>query len=161
MSQITAPLRNMVPGQAGMMAEPFGPEDVRSVVNPLGKLYFGRLAVIDGESKAKHPVNGTDKVLGVVMHSHATVSKEDGLDAGYAAKETANVIRKGYVWVVIEEDIAVGDAVFYRHAAGTGTKLGAFRNDADTATATALTNARWVIGGTAAQGIALLELGIL
>lgn len=161
MSQTTAPLREMIAGQAGQMAEPFGPEDVRSVVNPTGKLFFGRMAVVSGDGLAAHPTSGSQVKLGVVMHSHATVSKEDGLDAGYAAKETANVIRKGYVWVVIEEDIAIGDAVFYRHAAGTGTKLGAFRNDADTASCTALTNARWVKGGTAAQGIALLELDVL
>lgn len=161
MSQTTAPLREMVQGQAGQMAEPFGPEDIRSVINTAGKLFFGRLAVVDGEGKAKHPTATLDKPLGVVMHSHATVSKEDGLDAGYATKETANVIKKGYVWVVIEEDIVFGDAVFYRHAAGTGTKLGAFRNDADTATCTALPNARWVKGGLAAQGIALLEINVL
>jgi hypothetical protein len=154
----------MVLGQAGQMAEPYGPEDVRSVVNPAGKLFFGRMAVIDNtsEGKAAHPSATGQKPLGVVMHSHATVSKEDGLDAGYATKETANVLRKGYIWVVIEETVAIGDAVFFRHTAGGGgTKLGAFRNDADTATADAITNARWVKGGTQAEGIALLELGIL
>lgn len=162
MSQVQAPLREMALGQAGLMAEPFGPEDIRSVVNPTGKLFFGRIAAIDGENKAKHPTLTTDKILGVVMHSHALESKADGLDAGYGAKETANVIRKGYVWVVIEEDIIVGDAVFYRHAAGAGgTKLGALRNDADTASCTALPNARWVKGGTAVQGIALLEVNVM
>lgn len=161
MSQTTAPLREMVQGQAGQMAEPFGPEDIRSLVNPNGKLFFGRMAAVDGEGKAKHPTATGDKLAGVVMHSHATVSLEDGLDAGYAAKETANIIKKGYVWVTIEEDIVFGDAVFYRHAAGTGTKLGAFRNDADSASCTALPNARWVKGGTAVQGIALLEINVM
>ena len=163
MSQTTAPRREMVVGQAGQMAEPFGPEDVRSVVNPSGKLFFGRMAVVGAsEGVAAHPSAASQRPLGVVMHSHAIVSKEDGLDAGYGAKETANVLRKGYVWVVIEETVAIGDAVYFRHtASGGNTKLGAFRNDADTATADQLTNARWVRGGTAAEGIALLELDVL
>lgn len=163
MSQTTAPLREMVAGQAGLIAEPFGPEDVRSVVNPSGKLFFGRLAVVGAsEGVSAHPSAASQKALGVVAHSHATVSKEDGLDAGYAAKETANVLRKGYVWVVIEETVAIGDDVYFRHtASGGNTKLGAFRNDADTATCDQLTNARWVKGGSAAEGIALLELDVL
>lgn len=162
MSQTTAPLRNMVVGQAGLMAEPFGPEDVRSVVNTAGKLYFGRMAVVNttDEGKSAHPSAAGQAPLGIVMHSHATVSLEDGLDAGYAAKETANVLRKGYIWVVIEETIAIGDAVYFRHTAGTGTKLGAFRNDADTASCDLLAGARWVKGGTASEGIALLEINL-
>jgi len=161
MSQTTAPLREMVIAQAGMMAEPFGPEDVRSVVNTGGKLFFGRMAVVNttNEGLAAHPSAASQRPLGVVMHSHATVSKEDGLDAGYAQRETANVLRKGYIWVVIEETIAIGDSVFFRHtASGGNTKLGAFRNDADTATCDQVTNARWVKGGSAAEGLALLEL---
>lgn len=164
MSQTTAPLREMVKGQAGLIAEPFGPEDVRSVVNPSGKLYFGRAAVVvnSNEGLSAHPSAASQVVLGIVAHSHATESKQDGDEPNYAAKETANVLRKGYIWVQIEETIAIGDAVFFRHTAnGVGKlRLGAFRNDADTATCDQLSGARWVRGGTAAEGIALLEINL-
>lgn len=162
MSQTTAPLTTMAAGYPGLAAEPFGPEDVRSVINSAAKMYFGRMVVVDGEDKAKHPTAAGQKPLGVVMASHAMQSDTVQDDPGYPAKKTANVLRKGYIWVKIEEDIAIGDAVYFRHtASGGNTKLGSFRNDADTATCDQLTNARWVKGGTAALGYALLELGSL
>lgn len=164
MSQTTAPLRNMVPGRLGLAAEPFNPSTIETKVQPAGKSYFGRMLVDDfagGEERVKHPTATGQKPLGVVMSSHSMVQNEDGDDPNYAAKDAVKIMNKGRIWVAIEEDIAVGDDVFFRHTAGTGTKLGAFRNDADTASADQLTNGRWVKGGTAAEGIALLELDVL
>lgn len=155
----------MVPGRLGLAAEPFNPSTIETKVQPAGKSYFGRLVVDDfagGEERIKHPDAASLKPLGVVMSTHSMPSNEDADDPNYPAQEAVKVMNKGRIWVAIEEDIAVGDDVYFRHTAGAGgSKLGAFRNDADTATADQLTNARWVKGGTAAEGIALLELDVL
>ncbi len=74
--------------------------------------------------------------------------------------ETASLVRKGRVWVVVEEAVAVGDDVYFRHTAGGGgSELGAFRNDADTASCDQLTQANWLVGSSGA-GVALLEVNI-
>lgn len=54
---------------------------------------------------------------------------------GYAIGQLVRVLRRGRCFVLSEEALAKGDTLFARFAAGTGTQKGAFRNDADTATA--------------------------
>ena len=95
-------------------------------------------------------------VIGVLAHKH----REQSLSgtAGVAVDEVANVVTKGSVWVRIEENVAVGDAVFVRTAAGA--TVGYFRNDADTGNAEALAGATWERGGTSALGYALLNLNL-
>lgn len=97
--------------------------------------------------------------LGVLVHTHAQQDPTLADPLGVALLETASVLRRGRIWVVVEEAITVGDDVYFRHTAGTGTEIGAFRNDADTASCDQITNAQWLIG-SAAAGVALLELNI-
>lgn len=167
MSQSTAPLREMVPGRVGLIAEAFGPCDVRSRLNASAKSYFGRLVLRDsgsGEDHVAHPagalaaVNGT-VIDGIISSTHTLESQKDGDEPNYPAKETLNVVRKGYIWVAIDQDVAVGDPVFVRH---TGGGEGKFRMDADTANAQDISAvAKWEKGGTAAEGIALLEINLI
>lgn len=167
MSQTTAPTNTMVKGTLGIAAQPFSPTDVVTKVQPAAKSYFGRLVVRDGVStdKVKHPaatISDLKTIEGVVQSTHA-LECNDVDDPGYAAKDAINVLKKGYIYVAIEEKIAVGDAVFVRFVAGAGgTKLGAFRNDADTASAVDISSvAKWVEGGSAADGVALLSLNLI
>lgn len=163
MSQ-TSVQRDMTPGRLGLAAEPFNPSTIETKVQPAGKSYFGRMVSRDGvsEDKIVAPAGAASNRVGVVVSTHSLPSNEGGDDPHYAAQDSVMVMNKGRIYVAIEEDIAVGDDVYFRHTAGGGgTKLGAFRNDADTATADQLTNARWIKGGTAAEGIALLELDVL
>lgn len=166
MSQTSAPLREMVPGRLGLLAEPMQSSVIETKVQPGAKSYFGRMVVADpstGEEAIKHPDATGFASLGVVAATHAIESQDDGEEPNYPAEDAVTVINKGRVWVAIEEDVAVGDDVYCRHTAnGAGKlRLGAFRNDDDTANADQITNARWVKGGTAADGVALLELDIL
>lgn len=99
--------------------------------------------------------------VGILVHSHAREDLSLADPLGIALLETASVIRRGRIWVAIEEDIAVGDDVYFRHTAGGGgSEIGAFRNDADTVSADQITNAQWIQGGTAAVGVALLEINL-
>jgi hypothetical protein len=69
--------------------------------------------------------------LGVTVHTQAQEDPSLAGSLGIALLEPASVLRRGRVWVRVEEAIAVTDGVFYRHTSGSGTEIGAFRNDAD------------------------------
>jgi len=97
--------------------------------------------------------------VGILVHTHAQENPALAGDLGVDLLEPASVLRRGRIWVRVEEAVAVGDDVFFRHTAGTGTEIGAFRNDADTASCDQITNAQWLQGSTGA-GVALLEVNI-
>lgn len=99
--------------------------------------------------------------LGVGVHAHTEKAK----GTGTATEAEANggkldVLRKGRIWVVTEEAIAIGNDVYFRHTAkGGNTTLGAFRTDRDgvaevsTLTPTAVNDTQYgvrvIIDGTA------------
>lgn len=69
--------------------------------------------------------------LGVTRHDHTEIDS-----AGQAAEidadgGKASIVRRGRVFVVTEETIAIGDPVFFRFAAGSEPVIGAFRTDRD------------------------------
>lgn len=98
--------------------------------------------------------------VGVLVHTQAQQNPDLAGDLGVDLLEPASVLRRGRIWVAVEEAITVGDDVYFRHTAGGGgSEIGAFRNDADTATCDQVTNAQWLQGSTGA-GVALLELNI-
>lgn len=102
------------------------------------------------------------QIAGVTVHRHTEKAKGTGTAAEIEADGgKADVLRKGRIWVVVEEAISLGDGVFYRHTAGGGgSVIGAFRTDADTATADDVsTSCRWLTETTGA-GVALLEVNL-
>lgn len=67
---------------------------------------------------------------------------------GYESGDMMRVMIRGRAFVLAEETVVVTDTPFARFASGGGgTQLGAFRNDADTATCVALPNSRFFKGG--------------
>ena len=75
----------------------------------------------------------------------------------YAAEDMPVVLRKGRIWMVVEDAVAANTHPYVRFAAGTGTQLGALRSDADTATAE---EATWLktLTASAGAGIILVEV---
>jgi hypothetical protein len=70
------------------------------------------------------------------------------------------VMKKGRVWVRVEDAVAAEAAAFVRFVVGLpGQVLGAFRSDADAGNAAALPNAKFVTAA-AAGGLALLDLNL-
>lgn len=70
-------------------------------------------------------------VVGILVHTQAQENPALADPLGVDLLEPASVLRKGRIWVRVEEAITVGDGVFFRHTTGSGTEIGAFRNDAD------------------------------
>lgn len=124
-------------------------------------LPFGRLVSLSGTAglEAKLPAASADvtaTALGVTVFSHDQVNGQ----GGYPVDAVANVLRKGTIYVLVEEAVNAEDPVFVRFAAGAGgTNLGAFRKSADTATAVALPGAKYLTSA-AADGLALIDLSI-
>lgn len=151
-----------------------GREGMLSTTNPMDglvtkhasatQLYFGR-AVIVGASDdlVVHPSGSAGSFFGIVVEDltipPVLLSGAGDVPVGHDAK----ILRRGRIWVVPEQDVVTTDPVFYRHANTTPdadpAALGRFRKDADTADATALTNARWVTSGLAGT-IAELEINL-
>lgn len=93
--------------------------------------------------------------LGVTVFTHALdrATEEADFD-GASVAEMVGVLRKGRIWVLTNEAVAAGDAVF---CVNTGADAGMFRNDVTSATA--VTGAAF-LAYDADAGVALLELNL-
>lgn len=129
------------------------------------RLLFGTAVCLgaDLEKQVAQVAGATDvtdlkKFRGIVCHDHTNENyTQDGLLPGIEAKKPISVLEKGCVWVKVVEDVVPTDAVYCIH---TGANPGQFRNDADTANASLVPNARFRSNSITVDGvkIALLEL---
>lgn len=95
---------------------------------------------------------------GVALHTYAVENRDLLGDGAYPAGHPINAIMKGYVAVVVEQDVTNGDPVYLRHTASGSNTPGGWRKDADTANADLIVGARWETGATAGN-LAVLYLG--
>jgi hypothetical protein len=123
---------------------------------------FGRLVVrATADDICKLPAAATDitarKYFGVAL---ADSSKEPAIPAAAAYEEgqTVSALRRGRVWVKVEQAVVMGENAFVRYAAG-GDGLGAFGNTAGTSERAALPGA-YYLTGAAIGGLALLDLNL-
>ena len=133
-----------------------------------GAVKFSRFVSVgtDKELQGKLPVAALDITSikakrGVALQEHSHENPQNGLDPQYLDKTPMSILTQGGVYVEVEEAVTVDDDVFVRYAdGGGGTEKGIFRTDADTATAAALANARFLRDSETIDGklVALLEL---
>ncbi len=150
---------NMAAGLAGQIAD-IGPTDIMTHINEHGGVIpFGAFVTKgSGEGLAVLP-DATGEVtglagLGVTVRSHTQPQ-----DAGYADEDVMPVMKKGRVWVPVEDAVVAESAAFVRFVAGEGEALGAFRSDADGTDAVALPNAKFVTDAAAGE-LAMLDLNL-
>lgn len=107
-------------------------------------------------------VNGSSVVIGVAQHVHNVDPGQVAATpagAGVPPKYPVNVLKRGRIWVSVEQAVTPASNVFVRHTAGAGgTQKGAFRTDADTATAVQVTNGMRFLTSTTGAGLAVLEV---
>jgi len=102
-------------------------------------------------------IASSDTLFGVSLQTHRLVQDVNGLVA-YPAKDAVNVLRKGKVWVNVEEAVTPASTVHFRFLDNGASKLrGMFRTDTDSGKATAITNAKFRSTTTGA-GMAILEI---
>lgn len=73
----------------------------------------------------------SDKLIGVVMHSHAYAKDLELGDDGLKPSVTVGVKAKGRAWVLVEEDVTPASDVLVRAVATGNEVAGAFRDTAD------------------------------
>lgn len=128
---------------AGMLAD-IGNNDVITMINKesAASMPFGYAVCFEGSTLDKGALNPdatTDKIAGITLHSHAYADVNLGLGtagAGTAVKgvlpgQTINVLRKGRLYVKVEEAVAPGDRLFIRVVATGAEVEGAIRKSAD------------------------------
>jgi hypothetical protein len=128
---------------------------------------FGHFVSAEGSAENPYAVelpDATAKVtdgrgLGVAV-SDVSVESDGGAGNGYEIDDAVPILRRGRVWVISEDAVAaVGTPAFVRFAAGGGgSVLGAFRTDADTASAVGLPGARFMTTSAGAGELVVLEL---
>jgi len=100
---------------------------------------------------------GTDKLIGIVVHSHAYEKDIELGDSGLKPKVTVGVLARGKIWVDVEEAVAVTDAVRV-FVSDTGHVAGKFGKTADAGKSLDISKfARWLTSTTGA-GIAQVEV---
>lgn len=144
----------------GMQADS-GLQDIISLANTsAGLLYYGHLVVAGSNGGAKIVTAGTDSPLGISVSSKTyedyVVKEQDGR-VGYPATYVSNVLRKGRIWVYVQEAVAVGDLVRVYHTAATGKVVGRFAKTAATGKTAVLSNAEFLTS-TSGAGLAVIEI---
>lgn len=122
---------------------------------------FGVGVCLDERSSDKQAVRLPRVAADVTGLAFDGVTMADFAKSDYSQKYHRNsmisVLRKGYIFVIVEEAVVKGDQPFVRYAAGTGTQLGAFRKTVDSSTAAALPNSRYETTA-ALGGLAIVKL---
>ena len=99
--------------------------------------------------------NAAQPIAGVTAHSHANEVGADNLNL-IDPNHAGNVLRRGTIYVEVEDAVVKGGAPFVRVVAAGAEVLGAFRSDADAGDARQLSNARFATSADAG-GFAVLE----
>ncbi len=147
---------------AGMKGDGAPVQDVVTGENAAAVL-FGSYACLDSAvGSIKAPAAAVDitaigKQVGVVLAKQDMVSSASG-SAQYPAKSAVPVMKKGRVWVTVEDAITVGTSTVNVRYAGTGNK-GAFAGAAVSSETAVLPGARW-LSNTTGAGVALLEINL-
>jgi hypothetical protein len=149
-------------GYAGMRADN-GPCDTLSCYNRNGTAIPFGLALVKGtgDRDVKLPVGGSVAAdfMGLAEFTHAYKNYDLASPLGIPIGGMVDVARKGRYLVQVDGTVVAGGPVFMRIAAGTGTQLGAFRGDADTASCVALTGLKFLSAATAGN-LAIVEINI-
>lgn len=112
--------------------------------------------IVNGENSVRVPDDAAELCVGAVYDDQSLPSGT----TTYAQYKTVPVRRKGRMFVAIDVNVAVGDAVYLRHTINDGKLPGMWGNVEDGAKAVAVAGARWAAGGTAVAGYAEIELNL-
>ena len=118
-----------------------------------------------GDKRLVHlPQTATDVTnariaMGFALHTHAVENALTGGNLGYEPQSAVSILRRGRVYVTVEDAVLAGGQVFVRHVAGAGEKLGDARSDADGSDASALPSASFMTAADAGE-VAIVEINL-
>lgn len=118
---------------------------------------FGAWVSFTGEAGCELPDSASE-----VMNSEGGVALLDPTHASgtaYVLNDVVRVLRKGRCWVTAEETVVAGERAFVRFTVTGSQVQGAYRNDADTATAAHPASVHFY-RGAATGAVAILEVNL-
>lgn len=146
-------IKDFLSALAVLAAIPYGVLVVKDAANTGG---FDKLA--GKVPAASSDITTLGLILGVATADQARAQDPSVAVATYPINSCVPVMKQGRVVVLSETAVVDGVQAFARFATGAGgSQKGAFRADADTATAAAVPGAYWR-GTTTAAGFAVLDV---
>ena len=135
MSQQTSYSVNHQRGYAGLLAD-IAPREIESKRNEetvAGAMQFG-LGVKYGtaDDTVLLPSSGSDSIIGFVVYTTNFELATGAENIEIEENASLSILRDGSIYVVPEDDVTQGGAVFVRHTVNTNETIGAVRSDADT-----------------------------
>jgi hypothetical protein len=113
------------------------------------------------DNKIILPADANSRPCGITVrkHDYAIPSEYDVDNDGLQPGAMVAVLRKGRIWVKVEEAVAIGDPFFARHTATGDERKGAIRKSADSSDCLDLTaKGRFLTKQDTIGGLALLEV---
>jgi hypothetical protein len=149
----------------GMLAVGGPQAEVLTMVNneASAEMAFGLAVAFEGstdDNGALAPDATSDVIAGILVHSHDYSNSADGLLGTTGVKPTGrlNVLRRGWIWVKVEEAVVPGDRMFIRAVATGGEEEGALRKSADSTDCIDSTGQGVFLTTAAANGLAVLAV---
>lgn len=107
-------------------------------------------------------LNNIRNIAGIDIHSHTAENAREGeVNSGNKISKAMSVLRRGRVYVRVEEAVTPASVPHVRFAAGAGgTRLGAFRASVDTDTAEPLLSEFRFKSSAGAGELAILEISL-
>src|SRR3990172_3915806 len=111
----------------GLLADASGmPKTTNTYNNPAVEIPFGRAVakIATDDNGVRLPTGGGDLLVGVAVRDYSVEQGDATAENAYAIQSAVGVLRRGQIWVQVEEAVTPDDAVFVRHTAnGPLTKL--------------------------------------
>lgn len=155
---------NLTAAYEGQLADN-GPSDILSYLQGEASAGIGfGLGVcqhLTTDGKCILPADANSRPLGISVRSaaYATGTEYIASSNGIQPGAMVNVLRKGRIWVAVEEAVTAGDPFFVRHIAGGGERKGAIRKSADASDCLDLTaKGRFLTTQATIGGLAILEV---
>lgn len=99
-----------------------------------------------------------DVPVGIVVHSHAYAKDEELGSTGLKPEVEISVLKRGVIWVTVEEAVTPASVVRYRAVVSGVEVAGAFRDTADSTDTIACTTFARYLTSADADGLAQLEI---
>jgi len=144
---------NMDVAFEGMLADA-GEFDALSKITEGASLEFGLGGTYGTSDNQVAPLAAiTDKFAGVIIHRNVEVGV-------LGDKVAVSMLRRGRIYVLVEEAVIKGDAAFVRAVATGVQRAGAFRKSADGVTTIDLSGKAEFVTSAAAGGLAILDINL-
>lgn len=145
----------------GMLGEGGKEYSISRALEDAAAIGAGRPAVAgtDPETQFALPSTGGETFLGITTAKHGREDLDTAGATSFSQDENVELIRRGRIWVTVEEAVVAGDPVFFRHTVNGGLLPGGWRNDTAAGEADQVTQAVFATSA-AIDTVALIDINL-